>query len=354
MITWDKPEWFLALLELPLWAGFFVWVHWRRRRLVRAFAAEPALREVLTDSGAVRRIAQGVCYVLAFLFTVLALAGPKWGYHWQDIHRQGIDIFIAMDLSKSMLSEDVKPNRLERAKKEVEDLLDELPADRVGLIAFAGAAFVTCPLTLDHEVARMFLEDLRVGQIEPGGTDIGAAIGKALKSFQDPLGAHKAIVLISDGEDLGGKALATARKAREAGVKVFSVGIGTPTGAPIPVLDEESRKGFLKDRQGKTVVSKLGGEDLQKIALETGGAYLAIGGGPFQLAAIYKSEISKMEKKELGESRKKVYENRFQWPLSLALLLVLAGFIMEEKWVLFPRRLFVRRRKGRKSVAIAA
>ena len=279
---------------------------------------------------------QTACYVAAFVFTILALAGPKWGYHWQEIHRQGIDLFIALDLSKSMLAEDVKPNRLSRAKREIGDLLDILPADRVGIIAFSGASFVVCPLTLDHEVARMFLDDLRVGEIERPGTDIGSVIGRASKSFQSAGGAHRAIVLISDGEDLEGKGLQAARRAKEAGIKIFCVGIGTATGAPIPVMDAQGRKGFLKDRQGKTVVTKLGGDSLQKIAIQTGGAYLQVGGGPFQLASFYKNHIWKMEKRDLGETRKKVYENRFQWPLSVALLLLVLGFIMEDRMILKP------------------
>ncbi len=329
MITWETPVWLTGLLLLPLLAVWFGWGMMRRAKLARAFAAGTALRQS-------RRLAQALLYAGAFCFAVLALAGPRWGYHWQEVHRRGIDVFVALDLSKSMLAEDVKPNRLERAKREILDLLDVLPADRIGLIAFSGDSFVTCPLTLDHEVLRMFLDDLRVGQIETGGTDIGSAINRAMKSFKQQTGAHRAIILISDGEDNEGKGLSLAQKAKEAGVRIFSVGIGTETGAPVPVLDAEGRRTFLKDRQGQTVVSKLNGKDLQKIALDTGGAYMQITGGPFRLASLYKEHVSRMEKHDLGESRKKVYENRFQWPLSVSLLLLILGFMMEDPWVL-PR-----------------
>lgn len=351
MITWEHSEWFVALLGVPVLVLFFAWVLARHRRMARIFASEAVLKEIRNDRARGRRMVQAVCYVLAYVFAILALAGPKWGYHWQEVHREGIDLFIALDLSKSMLAEDVKPNRLERAKKEVEDLLEVLPTDRIGIIAFAGSAFVVCPLTLDHEVARMFLDDLRVGQIEHG-SDVGAAINKALKSFGNTKGENRAIILITDGEDNENRALAMAKKAKEAGVKIFTIGIGTSTGAPVPVTDEEGHRNFLKDKQGKTVVSKLGGEGLQKIALDTGGAYLQLSGGAFQLASFYKSQISKIQKKELGETRKKVYENRFQWPLSIALLLVLAGFMMEDRWVL-PRLRFRSKKEGKKNVPSA-
>ncbi len=336
MITWEHPEWFLGLLAVPLCIVFFAWVDLRRRKLVRLFASETTLREIKTDGAATRRRMQDACYVACLAFVILALAGPKWGYHWQEVHREGIDMFIGLDLSKSMLAEDVKPNRLERARREIGDLLDILPADRIGIIAFSGTSFVSCPLTLDHEVARMFVDDFSVGQIERPGTDIGSVITRALKSFQTGSGNHRAILLISDGEDLEGKGIAAAHKAKEAGIKIFCVGIGTQIGAPIPVADEEGHKGFLKDREGKTVVSKLGGDSLQKIALDTGGAYLQISGGAFQLASFYKDQIAKMEKGDLGGSRKRVYENRFQWPLSVALLLFVVGFIMEDRLIL-PR-----------------
>ncbi len=340
MILWEYPEWLLALVALPLLALFFVWVRMHRRRLARVFVAESVLKDVSSDTAWPRRDVQSVLYLAACLFVILALAGPKWGYHWQEIHRQGIDLFIALDLSKSMLAEDVKPSRLERAKREIGDMLDILPADRVGIVAFAGNGYVVCPLTLDHEVARMFLEDVKVGHIEPPGTDIGRALRRALKSFSEQTGAHRAILLISDGEDLEGGGLEAARKAKAAGVKIFCVGIGTQ-GAPVPVANEEGRKEFLKDRQGNTVVSKLGRDSLQKIALETGGAFLQTSGGAFQLSSFYKDQISKMEKKEGGETRKKVYENRFQWPLSAALLLFVLGFMIEDRWKMpfsFPAR----------------
>ncbi len=324
MIAWDAPQWFIAFLGVPLLIGFFIWVARRRSKMAQVFA-------IYTDTVLVRRMVQAGCYVLAYVFIVLALAGPRWGYHWQEMHRQGVDLFVALDLSKSMLAQDVKPSRLERAKIEISDMLDALPSDRVGIIAFSGESFMACPLTLDHEVAKMFLDDLKVGQIDRGGTDIGSAVQRALKSFTGEDGAHKAIVLVSDGEDLEGRGLAIARKAKEAGVKIFCVGIGSATGAPIPVHDEEGHQTFLKDRAGQTVVSKLGGESLQKIALETGGAYAQISGGAFQMASLYKNEISKMDKADFGETRKKVFESRFQWALSVALLLLVAGFIMEDR-----------------------
>jgi Ca-activated chloride channel homolog len=349
MVTWESPLWFLALFGAPVLLAFFVWSELRRGRLTRVFASEVLLQETQKGITRARRYARVIFYVLAYIFVVLSLAGPQWGYHWQEIHRKGIDLIVGLDLSNSMLAEDVKPNRLERAKREIGDLLDVLPTDRIGVAAFAGSSFVVCPLTLDHAVVRMFLDDLRVGQIEPGGTDVGAMIARALKSFQSSEPGHKAILLISDGEDLEGRGMEAAMQARGKDVRIFCVGIGSETGAPIPIETAEGQKGFLKDREGKTVVSRLGDDSLQKIALSTGGAYLRIQGGAFQLASFYRDQISKMEKKELGETRKKVYEQRYQWPLSAALLFLVLGFIMEDKWKA-PRssllRGLLKRRRG--------
>ncbi|MEJ2744542.1 MAG: VWA domain-containing protein, partial [bacterium] len=246
-------------------------------------------------------------------------AEPKWGYHWQRVAREGIDIVIAIDTSKSMLARDVKPDRLERAKMEIRELLDVLPGDRVALVAFAGTSYTVCPLTLDYAAVEMFLKVIKVGVVPLGGTDIGGAIEQAIRIFKGDDRNYRALIVLSDGEDHGAKVEEAAKSAKELGVKIFSVGIGSRGGELIPVESEDGEKAYLKDREGKVVQTRLTENTLERIALMTGGTYVYPSAGRFGLVDLYNEKISRMEKKELGERQRKIYENRFQWPLGIAL-----------------------------------
>lgn len=302
-----------------------------RRRALGRFADRALLGSLVLGMSPRRRKAKLAALVLAAFFIIVALAQPQWGYHWQKVKRQGIDIVIAVDTSRSMLAHDVKPDRLDRAKMEIRELLDNLDGDRLALVAFAGGSYTLCPLTLDYGAVSLFLKAVKVGVVPLGGTDIGGAISDAIMIFEGSERKYKAIVIISDGEDLTGNAEKAAEEAGDIGAKIFSVGIGTESGELIPAEGEEGQKAYLKDREGKLVQTQLNEATLQQIALITGGAYVRPAGGRLGLLELYREKISRMEKRELGEGQKKVYENRFQVPLALALALLCFEALLGER-----------------------
>ncbi|MDZ4241675.1 MAG: VWA domain-containing protein, partial [Candidatus Omnitrophota bacterium] len=246
----------------------------------------------------------------------------QWGFELQEVKRQGIDILLAIDVSKSMLTEDVKPNRLERTKLAVKDLIKKLKGDRIGLIGFAGDAFLFCPLTVDYGGFLLSLEDLDVTSVPRGGTNLSQAMSEALKEYENVPAKYKAVVIVTDGENLEGDPLAMARRAKEKGIKVYCVGIGTKEGDLVRVQDMVGGHEFLKDENGNFVKSRLNEDLLQKVALATGGMYVRASGAQFGLDMIYDRELAKMERRDLETRVEKKYFDRFQVPLALALVLL--------------------------------
>ncbi|MDE1043724.1 MAG: VWA domain-containing protein, partial [Nitrospinaceae bacterium] len=268
--------------------------------------------------------------VLAILFLILALTRPRWGYQWENLHQRGVDVIVALDVSSSMLAEDIKPNRLERAKRKISDLLDMMEGDRIGLVAFAGTSFVQCPLTLDYGAARLFLSAIDTQLIPVQGTALGNAIKTSVKAFRSQEKKSKALILITDGEDQTGKALSAAKLAGDQGVKIYTIGIGGEIGAPLP--NSSGAGGFRKNQQGEVILSKLDETTLQQIALETGGSYVRSVTGDIDLNTIYKDQIKKhIEKKELKSERRKIWQERFQWFIFIALIFLVAETCLSEK-----------------------
>ncbi|MDD5556853.1 MAG: VWA domain-containing protein [bacterium] len=319
---WGSPSFLWLLALAPAVALFLRWADGRRRRALGVFADEPLHGALIRGTRRGLRRARAAALVLAVALVAVALAEPKWGYRWRRVARQGIDIVIAIDTSKSMLATDVKPSRIERARMEVRELIDHLRGDRVAIIAFAGGSHVLCPLTLDYRAAELLLRAVRVGGVPLGGTDIAGAVDKAVRMFEGSERKHRALVILSDGEDHGGDLPAAAERAREQGVRIFAVGIGSAGGELIPVEGADGGREFLKDRDGAVVQTRLDERTLQHAALVTGGAYVYPAGGRLGLVDLYRDTISAMEKKELGEAQRKVFENRYQWPLAAALLLL--------------------------------
>ena len=321
----------LLLWLVPLLVFFYLYAFMKKQQAIRQFCGEELAGKLLPQARQSRQKLKAVLTVAAVLLLILALVRPRWGFHWEDIKRTGVDVIVAVDVSKSMLARDIEPSRLERAKRKVHDLVKMLEGDRIGLIAFAGTSFVQCPLTLDYGAFTMFLDYLSPDLIPVPGTAVGDAIRKAVESFSRQERASKALILITDGEDHESKPLEAAELAKKEGVRIFTIGIGQEdNGAPIPAGDGSG--GFLKDRQGNMVMSRLDEKMLQKIALETGGTYVRSVTGDMDLEAIYKNEIRKnMEQKELTSTRKKRWEERFQWFLAAAVALLLAEFFIREK-----------------------
>jgi Ca-activated chloride channel homolog len=322
MISWRFPLLLSLLLLVPLTIAFLWWALRRRREALQRFA-ESRLLPALTPGLDLRRWQwRSILVAIAVGLMVLAVAGPQWGFHWEEVRREGVDIIIAIDTSRSMLAEDVKPNRLERAKLALEDLLKQLKGDRIGLVAFAGSAFVQCPLTLDYQAFAESLRATTVGIIPKGGTAIGEAITKSIEAFEGHQGKHTALILITDGEDQDGKVDEAAQAAADLGIKIYTVGIGSTDGDLIPVT-VNGQQNFVKDRKGQVVKSRLDESSLQKIAAATSGAFVRAAGPTLGLDQLYKEHISQLDKRELASTMEKRFEDRFQWPLGVALLLLM-------------------------------
>ncbi|MBL0057755.1 MAG: VWA domain-containing protein [Elusimicrobia bacterium] len=332
---------YLLAVPLVLLVLTVAWFRWKSRLLAESGDATVLAR--LIDAKTPRQ--QGVkalFLLLGLVLLVLALAGPRWGQQFQEVHRRGVDVLIAMDVSSSMLAEDVKPNRLTQAKRELSTLIGLLEGDRVGLVAFAGTAFLQCPLTLDYGAARSLLDLLEPSLIPRPGTNLAAAITTCLDAFPKEAGKHRALVLLTDGEDHSGQLdMAIGRAAAEE-VRIFTIGFGNATGEIIPLRDDNGNvTGYKKDKNGQTVLSKMDETALRNIAAKTKGAYFPASQGEVEVTKILE-EIGRMEKKELDSRVYGQGENHYRWPLSLALVFLLLEFIWPEvrrHWTLVFRDL---------------
>jgi Ca-activated chloride channel family protein len=311
--------------------GFFFWINARRRKILEAFADKNLLATLLASFDIRKYRLKQVLIILAFSLAIFSLMRPQWGFKWQKIQRRGLDILVAVDVSKSMLAEDIKPNRLERTKLALADFVKHLKGDRIGLIAFAGSAFVQCPLTVDYSGFLLSVDALDINNIPKGGTSISSAIRQAIESYEGGLKKYKVLIIITDGEDHEGDPIKAAELAQKEGIKIFCIGIGTNEGELIPVTDESGNKAFLKDRNGAVVKSRLDESVLQKIALATGGSYVRASAKEFGLDLIYKEKLSVMEKRELETKMAKQYEERFQIPLAMAFLFLAVEFLISDR-----------------------
>ncbi|MDA0690557.1 MAG: VWA domain-containing protein [Nitrospinae bacterium] len=327
-MRFGEPVYFNLLWLLPALIFFLLWALRKKRALTIEFCS-PALAPKFVGEQIHRRQNMKVVFiVLALFFMIVALTQPRWGYEWKDMKQEGVDIIVALDVSKSMLAEDIKPNRLSRAKRKISDLLDMLEGDRVGLVAFAGTAFVQCPLTLDYSAAKLFLDATDTDLLSNQGTALAGAIRKSVAAFRSQDKKSKAIILITDGESHGDDPLEAAKWAAEQGVKIFTIGIGKDTGAPIP----DAGGGFKKDAKGEIVLTRLDEPTLQQIALETGGTYVRSVTGDLDLDKIYLENIKpKIDKKELQTQRRKLWTERFQWFVILAIACLLLEFTLRER-----------------------
>src|SRR2546422_4546929 len=268
------PEFLWWLLGVPVLIGLFVLSLRRRRLALQAFGDLPLMRRLTGSASLERRIIKAVLVVLASVFLIVALARPQWGAKLESVTRRGVDVIVAVDTSLSMLAEDVKPNRMAQARAAVGSFIDLLLGDRVGVVAFAGTSYVACPLTLDYTAARMFVDVLDVDLIPIQGTAIADAIQTATAAFRPGERRYKVLVLITDGEDHEGNVAAAAGAAAAGGVDIYTVGVGSPGGEPIPLRNARGDIiGYKEDREHRKVTSRLGETDLEAVAQTTGGRY---------------------------------------------------------------------------------
>ena len=337
---------YLNLLWLtPVLAFCLLWSLRIRRKRLHEFLS-PSLAPRLTQEYSRGRSSVRALLLLGFFaFAVLALARPQWGTRMETIRRRGVDILVALDTSYSMNTEDIAPTRLAKAKAEVRSLMGKLRGDRLGLVTFAGTAVVQCPLTLDYGAISLFLDTASTETIPDPGTSLASAITTANAAFIAKEQKYKVLIIITDGEDLEGQVAPALERAREAGVIIYAVGVGTPEGRPIPVRDAKGDVvEYHRDPGGQVVISRLDERSLAEIATPTGGRYFQATTGEAELDEIY-SEISQMEKKELESRLFQNYEDRFQYPLALAVLcLVMEASISERRRLGTSRFRFLNRR----------
>lgn len=316
----------VAIVSFFAYLAVFASLQRGRKALLSKFAALNLLPSLEVNLSKFKVWLKGVCVALAIMFMLLALARPQWGYKWEEQRHVGLDIVFALDTSKSMLAEDIKPNRLERSKLAISDILDRLDGDRVGLVAFSGQAFLQCPVTLDYGAFKMSLEALDTNIIQRGGTNIAAAIDEADAALANTKN-QKIIILISDGEELESSGIARAEKiSKEQNAKIFTLGVGSTTGEPIPVRDERGNLTFLKDENGKLVSSVLNEDLLKKVAQATGGFYASLAENGMD--EIFENGISKEVKSELSSRMKKVAIERFQIPLAIAMAIIVFELLL--------------------------
>ena len=319
------------LLVIPPALLVFFWWAWRKRQHLLAQFIQARLLSALTVgvSPTRRKIRLG-CLILAVALLIFALARPQYGFDLQKVEQRGLDVVVAVDTSKSMLAEDVAPNRLERAKLAALDLMQEAKADRLGLVAFAGDAFLECPLTIDDTAFRQSVEALDVSTIPQGGTALASAINTALTAFKE--GDHfKVLVLITDGEDNvnDADALAAAKDAAKAGLKIFTVGVGTAEGTLLRIAQANGGSDYIRDPEGNVVKSHLNEALLQEIARATGGFYLPL--RPNTMDALYERGIAPLPETESQERLVRRYHEQFQWPLLMAIGLLLVEMLLPER-----------------------
>ncbi len=328
MISFAQPLWLLAGLAAGIGlALFFRFLNGQRLAALERFAAHQLIGRLTGNISPARRRIKNLLVIFAVFLAFAALARPQYGEQWVDVKRKGIDLLFALDTSKSMLAEDVKPNRLKRAHLAILDFVRQLDGDRVGLLPFAGTAYLMCPLTLDYDAFEQSLAAVTTDLIPQGGTNIAGVIAKAMEVL-DNAANHKILIIVTDGENLEGDALEAAAKAAANGFTIHAVGVGTAQGELIPLAG--GAKGFVKDEEGNFVTSRLDEATLTAIAEKTQGLYAPLGAGE-GLEAIYRQKLALIPKEELAERRHKVPIERFEWPLALAAILLVAELLVGER-----------------------
>lgn len=331
-MSWLHPAYLWFLAGGVVAAGLIGWAAWRRREDLRAFGNPSVVRDLAQSVRPGFRLTRGLLIVLAVTLIGLALAGPRLGTTVKEVEREGVDLVIALDVSQSMLAEDVAPSRLERAKNEIKSLIDELSGDRVGLVLFAGDGFVQCPLTTDYDAVRLFLDVAEPSLIPTPGTNFAAAFRAAGQAFDRPEAdttgrppRSNALLVVSDGENHSGDIGDLQAQADDRGLIVFTAGVGERDGAPVPEIQNGQRMGVKRGPDGSVVRSRLDEAALTQLA--ESGAYFRIARTSSALTDLT-SALNRLEKSSFGVEQFDDYDEYFQWPLALALLLLAAELLL--------------------------
>ncbi|MDI1354807.1 MAG: VWA domain-containing protein [bacterium] len=330
MFKFEHIVYFYALAAIPLMAVLVMLYFISRRKKLKRLGNSTLIAQLMPYSSHRKRILKAVLFSLGFSSLVLALCNLQTGSKLTEVKREGADIIVCLDVSNSMLAQDLSPNRLTRAKYALEKMIDQLEGDRMGLIIFAGEAYVQLPITTDYAAAKMFLESIGPGMVPVQGTKIADAITKACESFSNDEGKNRAIILITDGENHESAAIEAAEEAHKKGIMINTIGVGSPNGVPIPLIENGVMKGYRKDREGQTVVTKLNVDLLKTIASKAEGVFVQASQADIGLGAIL-DKIGELDKAQLESKMYTDYEDQFQWFLGLSLIFFTIEFLMSER-----------------------
>ncbi len=330
MFKFENPIYFYALAALPLMMGLYLWVIYKRKKAIQKIGDADLVKSLIPYSSQRKRNGKFILFLLAFTALVLAICNLQTGSKLREVKREGADIIVCLDVSNSMLAQDLSPNRLIRAKYALEKMIDLLEGDRLGLIIFAGDAYVQLPITTDYNAAKMFMSSITTGMVPVQGTNVQAAIKKACESFSNDEGKNKAIILITDGEDHEQAAVEAAEEAGKKGIMINTIGIGSENGVPIPLVENGAVKGYRKDRDGQTIVTKLNSELLKQIASKANGVYVQATQADLGLNAIL-DKIGELDKAQLESKMYSDYEDQFQWFVGLCLIFLVIDTMMTER-----------------------
>ncbi len=330
MFRFAHTYYFYLLALIPVFSVILVlFLLWKKRTMAK-YGDWEVIRQMMPEYSGVKTILKFTLVMLAMVSLIFALADPQTGSRLEKVKRKGIDLMICLDVSNSMLAQDIKPDRLERAKQAISRLIDVLEGDRLGIIVFAGKAYTQLPITTDYAAAKMFTSTINTGIVPTQGTAIADAIELAMNSFGESK-HNKAIVIITDGEDHQGNAMEAADAAVKKGIAIYTIGMGLPEGVPIPEYNGTVMTGYKKDREGQTIMTKLDETLLQRLASIGNGMYVRATNSETGLTRIF-DDINKIQKAEIEEKQFSDYETRYQYFVGLALLLlVLDLFVFERK-----------------------
>lgn len=329
MFRFAHIEYLWGLAIIPLLALFFIWARFARKRALRRFGNQKILQELMPMASKNRPAFKFILLMLALAFFIVGAARPQFGSKLKKIQREGVEIIIALDVSNSMMAEDIQPNRLERAKRAISRLIDRLSDDKIGLIVFAGEAYIQLPVTTDYNSAKLFLEAINTDIVPRQGTAIGAAINLAMRSFTPGEIANKAIIVITDGENHEDDPVAAAKGAVENGVIVHTIGMGLPQGSPIPV-QRGGQIEYLRNKEGEVIITRLDETMLEQISAAGNGIYVRANNAQVGLNVLF-DEINKLEKEEMDTLVYSEYDDQFQYFFGIGILLLLLEFVILEK-----------------------
>lgn len=331
MFQFAHIDFLYALLLLPLVGALFLLALQRKKKALKAFGDHRLVAGLMPEASKIRPWIKLVITETALMLIIIAMAGPQFGTKLKEVKREGIELVIALDVSNSMLAEDIAPNRLENAKRAISKLVDRLHNDKIALIVFAGDAFVQLPMTTDYSAVKMFLSTITPKLVTNQGTAIGSAIDLGIKAFSPGEDKNRALIIITDGENHEDNAVEMAAAANDAGIIVHTIGMGLSKGAPIPTYNKYGQKDYRTDRTGKVVISKLDETTLQKIAVSGGGQYIRANNTKTGLNALF-DELNDMEKVEMESKVYSEYEEQYQYFVGFALLLLIV-----ETFILFKK-----------------